>query len=94
VPCDKGRRREVDWRLKRFAQRLCSGKLDGVALHDGKLCVAPVRAATPPEAEALAERIDRMMPRARCRVALKYKNVCIMISSIYPNVQFENEHLI
>jgi len=61
----EGRRLELDSRLKRFAQQLCRGELDGVALHDGKLSVAPVRAATPPEAEVLAERIDHMMPRAR-----------------------------
>jgi TnpA family transposase len=61
----ESRRRQLDWRLKRFAQLLCRGKLDGVALHDGKLSVTPVRANAPPEAEELAERIDHMMPRAR-----------------------------
>ena len=61
----ESRRRQLDWRLKRFAQLLCRGKLDGVALRDGKLSVAPVRADAPPEAEELAERIDHMMPRAR-----------------------------
>src|SRR5271166_4173479 len=35
----ESRRRQLDWRLKRFAQLLCRGKLDGVALRDGKLSV-------------------------------------------------------
>ena len=61
----ESRRRQLDWRLKRFAQLLSRGKLDGVTLLDGKLSVMPVRANAPPEAEELAERIDQMMPRAR-----------------------------
>ena len=43
---------ELDRRLKRFARRLQRGELEGVELRDGRLHVAPVKAATPPEAEA------------------------------------------
>ncbi len=56
---------EVDQRLKRFARRLRRGQLEGVELRDGRLHVASVKSATPPEAEALAARIDAMLPPAR-----------------------------
>ena len=56
---------ELDRRLKRFARRLRRGELEGVELRDGRLHVAPVKAATPPEADALADRIDAMLPRVR-----------------------------
>ena len=56
---------ELDRRLKRFARRLRRGELEGVELRDGRLHVASVKAATPPEAEVLAARIDAMLPHAR-----------------------------
>jgi TnpA family transposase len=56
---------ELDQRLKRFACLLRRGQLEGVELRDGRLHVTPVKAATPPEAEALAARIVAMLPRAR-----------------------------
>jgi hypothetical protein len=56
---------ELDRRLKRFARRLRRGELEGVELRDGRLHVSPVKAATPPEADALADKIDAMLPRAR-----------------------------
>jgi len=56
---------ELDRRLKRFARRLRRGQLEGVALRDGRLHVAPVKAGTPPEAEALAGAIDAMLPPVR-----------------------------
>jgi hypothetical protein len=56
---------ELDRRLKRFARRLRRGQLDGVTLRDGRLHVAPVKAATPPEAEAVAATIDAMLPPVR-----------------------------
>ena len=39
------RGRELDHRLKRFARRLRRGELEGVELRDGRLRVAPVKAA-------------------------------------------------
>lgn len=56
---------ELDERLKYLACRLRRGELEGVELRDGRLYVASVKAATPPEAEALATRIDAMLPRVR-----------------------------
>jgi hypothetical protein len=56
---------ELDRRLKRFARRLRRGELEGIELRDGRLPVTPVRAATPPEAEALAGAIDAMLPAVR-----------------------------
>jgi hypothetical protein len=56
---------ELDRRLRRFARRLRRGELEGVELRDGRLHVASVKAATPPEAEALAARIAAMLPHAR-----------------------------
>jgi TnpA family transposase len=57
--------RELDARLRRFAQRLQRGRLEGVELRDDRLHVAPVKAATPAEADALADRIDALLPRVR-----------------------------
>ncbi len=34
-------------------------------MKNGRLSIAPVRSATPPDAAALAERIDALMPRVR-----------------------------
>ena len=60
-----GRARELDLRLKRFAQSLANGKIEGVSLDDGKLSISPVRADRDPAAENLAARIDALMPRVR-----------------------------
>jgi TnpA family transposase len=56
---------ELDRRLRRFARRLRRGELEGVELRDRRLHVSPVKATTPPEADALADRIDAMLPHAR-----------------------------
>jgi TnpA family transposase len=56
---------ELDRRLRRFGRRLRRGQLEGVELRDGQLHVASVKAMTPPEAEALATRVDAMLPHAR-----------------------------
>ena len=56
---------ELDRRLRRFNRRLRRGELEGVELRDGRLHVASVKAATPPEADAQAARIVAMLPPAR-----------------------------
>lgn len=56
---------ELDRRLRRFGRRLRRGELEGVELRDGRLHVASVKAATPPEADAQAARIVAMLPPAR-----------------------------
>jgi TnpA family transposase len=61
----ESRGQELDWRLKRFAHRLQRGQLEGVEMRDDRLHISPVRLATPPEANALADRIDAMLPRIR-----------------------------
>lgn len=61
----EGRGRELDWRLKRFAHRLQRGRLEGVEMRDDRLHISPVRLATPPEADVLADRIDAMLPKIR-----------------------------
>ncbi|QNG48405.1 Tn3 family transposase [Sphingobium yanoikuyae] len=59
------RGRELDWRLKKFAQRLKRDALEGVRYRDGRLQISPVRTIATPDAEALADRLDAMMPRIR-----------------------------
>ncbi len=59
------RGRELDWRLKKFAQRLKRNQLEGVRFAEDRLQVLPVKTAVPDEAEALADRLDAMMPRIR-----------------------------
>ena len=59
------RGRELDWRLKRFTQRLKHDALEGVRFRDGRLQISPVRTIATPDAEELADRLDAMMPRIR-----------------------------
>ncbi|WP_327754347.1 Tn3 family transposase (plasmid) [Sphingobium sp. SJ10-10] len=59
------RSRELDWRLKRFADGLARGEVEGVAFKDGKLSVSPVRADESAAAKDLAARIDALMPHVR-----------------------------
>lgn len=60
-----GRARELDRRLKRFAQNLARGTVEGVTFDAGKLSVTPIRSDRNAEAESLAARIDALMPRVR-----------------------------
>ena len=55
----------LDWRLRRLANRLPRGKVEGVILRDGRLSIAPVRAGKSAEADALADEIGALMPRVR-----------------------------
>ena len=59
------RGQELDDRLRRFSHQLRRGELEGVELRDGRLHLASVKAAMPPEARAFADRLDAMLPVAR-----------------------------
>ncbi|MEP6869070.1 MAG: Tn3 family transposase [Novosphingobium sp.] len=59
------RSQQLDWRLKKFAQRLKRNDLHGVRFDDGRLQISPVRTVVSGEAEALADQLDAMMPRIR-----------------------------
>ena len=78
---------ELDRRLKRFARRLRRGELEGVELRDGRLHVAPVKAATPPEADALADRIDAMLPRVRITEVLHEVNRATGFAAAFTNLR-------
>jgi len=78
---------ELDRRLKRFARRLRRGELEGVELRDGRLHVTPVKAATPPEAEALAARIDAMLPSVRITEVLHDVNRTTGFSAAFTNLR-------
>jgi TnpA family transposase len=59
------RGRELEWRLRKFSQSLKLNQVEGVSFVNGRLLVSPVKAVAPDEAEALADRLDAMMPRIR-----------------------------
>src|ERR1700761_6962448 len=74
-------------RQKRFAHRLQRGELEGVELRDGRLHITPVKAATPPEAEALADRIDAMLPSVRITEVLHEINSITGFSAAFTNLR-------
>jgi TnpA family transposase len=78
---------ELDRRLKHFSRRLLRGELEGVELRDGRLHVSPVKAATPPEAETLADRIDAMLPRARITEVLHEVSRTTGFASAFTNLR-------
>ncbi len=78
---------ELDRRLKRFARQLRRGELEGVELRDGRLHIAPVKAATPPEAEALAAVIDTMLPRVRITELLHEVSRRTRFSAAFTNLR-------
>lgn len=55
----------LDDRLKRFADRLTRGRLEGVKLVEGRLQITPIRTQPSSPAEELADTIGAMMPRIR-----------------------------
>src|SRR5208283_2614169 len=81
------RGRELDRRLKRFAQRLQRGQLEGVEMRDERLHVAALKAVTPTEAEALADRLDAMMPRVRITELLHEVNRATGFAAAFTNIR-------
>ena len=60
-----GRRALLDERLIAVEARAKEGGLPGVSIIKGALKITPIEKTTPPEAEALAERLYAMLPRIR-----------------------------
>jgi TnpA family transposase len=60
-----GRRALLDERLIAVEARAREGRLPGVTITKGALKITPIEKTTPPEAEALAERLYAMLPRIR-----------------------------
>jgi Tn3 transposase DDE domain len=81
------RGRELDRRLKRFAQRLQRGQLEGVEMRDERLRVAALKAVAPAEAEALADRLDAMMPRVRITELLHEVNRATGLAAAFTNIR-------
>jgi len=61
----EGRRTLLNERLTATDARAAGALLPGVTIDKGVLKIAPVEKSTPPEAEALAERLYAMLPRIR-----------------------------
>ena len=60
-----GRRALLDERLIAVEARARASCLPGVTITKGVLKITPISKTTPPEAEALAERLYAMLPRIR-----------------------------
>src|SRR5215469_16411286 len=60
-----GRRALLDARLAAVDAKATGGLLPDVSLEQGVLKIAPIETSTPPEAEALAARLQSMLPRIR-----------------------------
>ncbi len=61
----EARRTLLDERLTAVDARAKGGMLPGVTIDKGVLKITPIEKSTPPEAEALAERLYAMLPRIR-----------------------------
>jgi hypothetical protein len=59
------RRAQLERRLSEVAAKAAADKLEDVRIKDDELKIAPLKAATPEEAETLADRLYRMMPNLR-----------------------------
>jgi hypothetical protein len=59
------RRALLDRRLTEVAAKAAADRLGDVRIRDGELRISPLKAATPDEAEPLAERLYGMLPNAR-----------------------------
>ncbi len=81
------RGRELEQRLTRFAHRLRHSELDGVELRDGHLHIAPVKAATPPDAKVLADRLDTLLPPVRITELLHEVNRSTGFAAAFVNLR-------
>jgi len=81
------RGRDLDGRLKRFAQRLRRGQLDGVEWRDERLHIAALKATAPAEADALADRLDALLPRVRITELLHEVNRATGFAAAFTNLR-------
>lgn len=81
------RGRDLDERLKRFAQRLRDGQLEGVELRDERLHIAALKATAPPEADVLADRLDALLPRVRITELLHEVNRATGFAAAFTNLR-------
>jgi hypothetical protein len=76
--------KELDRRLKEFANRLERGDLEGVEFDGERLHVTPVKATSTPDARAFADGIEALMPRVRI-TELLFRQGC-MLYELIPNM--------
>jgi TnpA family transposase len=81
------RGKELDRRLKHFADRLRRGELDGVELRDERLHVTPAKASATPETRAFAGGIDTLMPQVRITELLHEVNRATGFASAFTNLR-------
>ncbi|CBS91122.1 Tn3-like element ISAli20 family transposase [Azospirillum lipoferum] len=79
--------RDLDEQLKRFAQRLRDGQLEGVELRDERLHIAALKATAPPEADVLADRLDALLPRVRITELLHEVNRATGFAAAFTNLR-------
>lgn len=81
------RRQELDKRLRRFAESLRRGTLDGVEMRDERLHVTPVKASAPPDARSFADRVDALLPAVRITELLHDVNRGTGFASAFTNLR-------
>lgn len=81
------RGKELDRRLKHFADRLRRGELDGVELRDERLHVTSAKASATPETRAFAGGIDTLMPQVRITELLHEVNRATGFASVFTNLR-------
>jgi Tn3 transposase DDE domain len=81
------RGQELDRRLKRFANSLLQGTLDGIQFRDGQLHIAAVTASTPAPAPAFSAKLDGMLPRARITEILHETNRATRFADAFTNLR-------
>jgi hypothetical protein len=81
------RGQELDRRLKRFANGLLHGKLNGVEFRDGQLHIAAVTASTPAQAVAFSSKLDGILPRTRITEILHETNRATGFADAFTNLR-------
>lgn len=87
-----GRAKLLDWRLRRFANALKRGTLEGVELKGSELRVAPLSATTPASADRLDALVDRLMPQVRITELLTEVAARTGFTSAFPELRSGRTH--